>query len=815
MIAAFFISQWSQARSDNAHGHVQRHWAVDASGATSLLELQEPRPFYVNEDLQFGNESSKADWSTTVRQLVTGSTPTGVVQLGTPAKDLNMIFDTGSDKFVAKTWLSIKKTLERIEPGIAEFVKPTEVLYNHNESSTYTQILQEVKGKKEPKQGFIAYGSGMAYTAEGKERVLVGNFSGVTEFPISEISMDSLQVLHTNKGVAGILGLQHMKNKSLGVSLYSMLRESKVIDSFGYCRDRGNNGTFIWGDKSDEGTELEVIGQMHWAIEISDVKLGEFKKIEEKTDKKKEPEDKKPEEKTDKKTDGKPAPCHGKGKHGAKKDKEDAEKGGEGGKKEGKDAGKGGEGGKKEGKDKEDLPESVDWSKEDAGKGGEGGKKEGKDGADSSKKEQKAKDDVDGGNVNNAEVETKIAASASKGNLLQPEFDESDSETDPISKLKEVVDNLRKATMSGPDSSSEQGEEPDSEDKVEVEMCTGSHKCVAVIDTGSNIIAMPSTTVQHLTKVLDVKTDCSNLDALPDLHFKAGDKMQITIPPAAYVMKVSLPSFGADSGGGGGGGGGGEMDGYQEAGYGSSSGLGNAHGMSGGGMGGGSGGLGFFEGSLMQEDSKVKDDKSLAELRQAAILNRIRRSYGLDLRMILRAKELNDVMESPTGTAMCMLALVPIDRMTQKGALWVVGGPLFEKYYTRWSWPEGKAGPSVFLKELANSSTCQPAAPKEEETKVEKQPTKNPVDFKVLENGQGASVAGANDLSKDGEKPIIRSEPTGMVLAKDQAKPHHKKHHKKHSEGSSGSLMEMPMELREMKLEDIRFPHWAAALRDI
>jgi len=290
--------------------------------------------------------------------------------------------------------------------------------------------------------------------------------------------------------------------------------------------------------------------------------------------------------------------------------------------------------------------------------------------------------------------------------------------------------------------------------------------------------------------------------------------MPISIPPSAYVMKVSLPSFGGESGGGGGGE---SMDGYQDAGYGGSSSAGMSTAHMGGGAMGGSGGLGFFESSLMQEDSKVKDDKSLAELRQAAILGSIRRNYGLDLRMILRAKELNEVMESPTGTEMCMLALVPIDRMTQKGALWVVGGPLFEKYYTRWSWPEGKDSPSVFLKELSNASTCQPPVEKEEEEDADTKDKKpgSAVDFKVLENGQGASVKGASNLSKDSEKPIIRSEPAGTVLSEDQnlpTKPHHKKHHKKHS---AESLMEMPVELREMKLEDIRFPHWAAALRDI
>ena len=30
------------------------------------------------------------------------------------------------------------------------------------------------------------------------------------KFPISEISLDSLQILHSSKGISGIVGLQHM-----------------------------------------------------------------------------------------------------------------------------------------------------------------------------------------------------------------------------------------------------------------------------------------------------------------------------------------------------------------------------------------------------------------------------------------------------------------------------------------------------------------------------------------------------------------------------------------------------------------------------
>ena len=53
-----------------------------------------------------------------------GSTPTGSLGIGTPAVNLNMILDTGSDKFVAKTWATIKAELEKIDAGASDEVFP-------------------------------------------------------------------------------------------------------------------------------------------------------------------------------------------------------------------------------------------------------------------------------------------------------------------------------------------------------------------------------------------------------------------------------------------------------------------------------------------------------------------------------------------------------------------------------------------------------------------------------------------------------------------------------------------------------------------
>jgi len=207
------------------------------------------------------------------RQATNGSTPTGWIQIGTPKKWLYTIFDTGSDKLVAKTWESIQAELASIDQGVDGMVVPSDAIYNHATSSSYQQkFMQDHANKTVPKMSSITYGSGTAITNDGTETVLVGNRS-LSNYTIMEITADSLQLLHTSKGIAGVLGMQHMKNKSLGRSLFSMMREDGSLTSFGYCRGTGNNGTFIWGDKSTEGHEMDVVGDMHWAVKLGAVKV--------------------------------------------------------------------------------------------------------------------------------------------------------------------------------------------------------------------------------------------------------------------------------------------------------------------------------------------------------------------------------------------------------------------------------------------------------------------------------------------------------------------------------------------------------------
>merc|ERR1719261_1586014 len=153
-------------------------------------------------------------------------------------------------------------------------VLPSDVIYNHASSKSYQRkYMKDPKsGKQMPKQSSITYGSGTAITDDGRETVRVGN-RDLKNFTIMEITADSLHLLHDSKGIAGILGLQHMKNKSLGNSLFSRMRDQDILTSFGFCRGSGNNGTFIWGDDSKEGHEMEVVGEMHWGVKLGDVKI--------------------------------------------------------------------------------------------------------------------------------------------------------------------------------------------------------------------------------------------------------------------------------------------------------------------------------------------------------------------------------------------------------------------------------------------------------------------------------------------------------------------------------------------------------------
>lgn len=621
------------------------HWSLDDAALLPQQHVTNSQPSQSEEDESADDESTdddgddeesseeavgteKGNFSFSYRQHVTGSTPTGPLGIGTPSVGLNMILDTGSDKFVAKTWSTIKAELDKIDAGASEEVFPGNKIYNHNSSKSYMQLFASQHGRKVPRQGFIAYGSGMAITLEGKETIRVGTderFISMHKFPISEISLDSLQILHSSKGISGILGLQHMMNRSLGQSFYSVLRDKGILNSFGYCRGKDNDGTFIWGEKSSDGKAVDVAGQMHWAVTVKNMHV--------------------------------------------KKHKHHA-------------------------------------------------------------------------------------------TSFMERFDARSSDEEDADVFLE--------------------QENHSHSKFHKFHICRKSQCVAVIDTGSNIIAMPSEAVRTLTKILDVATDCSNMEHLPNLHFVLGDDMHVSLPPSAYIMKVQMPrlkedpnsqaedsemrsatSENADANL--------EEDDDDEA-------SDDAKAV---------GSTRFrmarrHEAAELTEEEAREAQEAQTQRYQAQVDSLVEdtyREHGLDLRAVLRVDLTQFLLNSST---LCMPAIVPLDRETQKGTLLVIGGPLFEKYYTRWSWPTGEK-PKVYMKNLHKAETCMVKEEEEEED-------------------TGGSKSSAPKMT------VWRSHQKGRMIRAEKIKQRH-----------SAELSEMSatLKLREISLDEIRYPHWAKYIDDL
>jgi len=72
---------------------------------------------------------------------------------------------------------------------------------------------------------------------------------------------------------------------------------------------------------------------------------------------------------------------------------------------------------------------------------------------------------------------------------------------------------------------------------VSVNPCSGG--CAAIIDSGTSLIAAPTSALMALSEqVGPIHEDCSNLHELPMLKFTLGDK-HFELPPHAYVMRIN------------------------------------------------------------------------------------------------------------------------------------------------------------------------------------------------------------------------------------------------------------------------------------
>jgi cathepsin D len=69
--------------------------------------------------------------------------------------------------------------------------------------------------------------------------------------------------------------------------------------------------------------------------------------------------------------------------------------------------------------------------------------------------------------------------------------------------------------------------------------CAGDHRCIAIVDSGTSMIGLPSSQFPFVNRLIErVKSDCSNLDDLPDLVFELGQH-KFALPPSAYVLRAS------------------------------------------------------------------------------------------------------------------------------------------------------------------------------------------------------------------------------------------------------------------------------------
>jgi len=220
-----------------------------------------------------------------VRQHTNDSTPTAYIHIGSRDAPEKVILDTGSDKLVMKTGDTLKAMIHAIDPGLDEgtLTVNSKEIYNHEDSLTYQghYVTDKYRNISEPAVRAVTYGSGTAICDEGTDTVMLGGIENgdkqrqLKNFSICEIEKDNLPPLHSKSGISGILGLQHMANRSLGTSLFSTLRDNGMMSAIGYCRGKGDNGTIIWGDTADEQDlhEVPVIGQMHWAMDLKGLQL--------------------------------------------------------------------------------------------------------------------------------------------------------------------------------------------------------------------------------------------------------------------------------------------------------------------------------------------------------------------------------------------------------------------------------------------------------------------------------------------------------------------------------------------------------------
>jgi len=626
----------------------------------------------------------------TVSQAVNGSVPSGSIKIGTPPVVMQVIFDTGSSRFVAKTWRTVKRELEVVDGGAAENVKPTGNMYDHGKSTSYVREFMKKGDKRLPRQGYIAYGSGKAVTEEGKDTIRAGGRK-LTGFPLSEILQDSLAVLHKKGGAEGVFGLQHMRDRSHGESFFSACRDHGLMTAFGYCRGKRDTGTVLWGDNATDGTAIPVLGKIHWAINLSRVEMAIHHS-----------------NKGSAASHRSKAAEHAKhravSKHGGKMPVLSQK------------------GVRALLSQRGELAEFV--RAKYSGDGAVLAEGTGGDGA-------------------------RWNETFSHSSVASP-LDDQTSQSKSMGWVRASGEGLADEQLLGSGRASKPGS---------LKFCDQG-KCTAIIDTGSNIIAGPMKMIRKISKMLNVKMDCSNLQDLPPMKLHFGT-FEATIPAAAYTMRVSMPSWAK-----------------------------KIHGRT--------GSSGSTRAAPRRPAAKLEQEVAGASLEDASdgvwagagawgrVFQDLHERRGIDLGPHFHGVNLSHLLSM---SELCIPALVPMDKETPLGALWVVGTPLFEGYYTRWSWPKHESHPTIYMKELAKASACGAARPNAHHAKTEL----------AADPAVGAAPQGAGRVSlmrAEARRPSVAPNApveviVGAGLDDDLAQP------------------------RLVEVDDIRFPHWAHHIDDL
>jgi hypothetical protein len=77
--------------------------------------------------------------------------------------------------------------------------------------------------------------------------------------------------------------------------------------------------------------------------------------------------------------------------------------------------------------------------------------------------------------------------------------------------------------------------------------CSNAQGCVAIVDSGTSLIAAPSEALYHLSEMVgEIKEDCSNLHELPALRFNLDGNI-FDLPPQAWVMRITGATMEADN----------------------------------------------------------------------------------------------------------------------------------------------------------------------------------------------------------------------------------------------------------------------------